>query len=848
MLRSKIFLVFTSLLLMLLAIRAITPTIKLEAITQANTPQIPSPSIYFIPDANNEQFSTTYHEAKVLFETGQITLHFATGDTVNINFPNSNPTITPQGQQPTTALAHDYRGNRPNQWRENIPLYNQIIYQDLYPGIDLSYFFVAGQLKSEFIVHPGAELETIQIRYTGIETLNIIGDDLHIIINSDLLLHETIPYSYQEANRQRDTVTAKFQLFKPYTYGFVMPEKRLPETTLVIDPVLLNGTYFGGSMNDEAWAISTDYVGNTYITGVTWSPDLPTRAPMQSEYAGSTDKDVFIAKFDVQGALIYATYYGGSAGEEGNAIAADFAGNAYITGETFSDNLPMHNAWQDVLAGNEDAYLLKLDALGKLQWSTYIGGKGFEEANAIAVDNLGRVYIGGEVYSDDFPLINPWSSATYGEADEDGFIAIFTPEGQLNYSTYISAPQRDQIFALTVDQNGYVYAAGMTSSPNFPVHNAVQPHYGGGWEDCLILKLDPWNNKMYFATFLGGQGREACWGIDFDQEGNIYLSGYTSSTNFPTVNAYQTTKRGVEDPNQIYVPDAFVVKLDPTGTQLRYATYLGGSGADRAWGLVADHLGNTYIAGQTSSTDFPKHNALQSGFGGGATDGFIAIFTPNGTLYYASYLGGANQDKLWDVALDGNWIAHFAGKSNSPHLSTTNAYQQHNNGDSDAFVGRIAFIPTPTPLPPTPTPPPYDSAQIGPKGGVLWFAYPGHLTMLQVPAGAVSTTTTFELIYDDRSDNQETLQGLDHFFLLNIEHPQNIIAPLQMELAYQGTYGVEVDTINLYRLTGSTWVTDNITITNKNVGYIVALTKQPGTYGILGQTNRIYLPLILRRQ
>ncbi|MEA3308616.1 MAG: SBBP repeat-containing protein [Chloroflexota bacterium] len=841
MLNHKLFLILVSLSLMLLAIEAIfeAPAVHPETITPADTPQPYSPSIYFIPNANEKHFSTTHHDTQVLFDVGRITLRFATGEIVDINFPDSNPTVTPQGQQPTTALAHDYRGNTPAQWRENIPLYTQVIYQNLYPGIDLLYYFAEGQLKSEFIVHPGAKMENIRIRYTGIENLSATAGDLHITVNSDLTLRETIPYAYQEINRQRYTVTAKFQLINAYSYGFVMQENRLPGAALVIDPVLSNATYLGGSMSDEAWAITTDYAGNSYVTGITWSQDFPVLNPTQPSLVTGENKDTFIAKFDVQGALVYATYYGGSVGEEGNAIAVDTDGNAYVAGETYSNDLPVHNAWQSAFAGHEDAYVLKLDALGKLQWATYLGGKGFEEANAITVDQIGRIYVGGEVYSDDFPLINPWSSNTYGEGDEDGFIAIFNPEGQLIYSTYISAPQRDQIFALTVDQNGYVYAAGMTSSSDFPVQNAVQPHYGGGWEDGLVLKLDPWNNKMHFATFLGGQNRDACWGIDYDQEGNLYLSGYTSSTNFPTVNAYQTTKKG----SQPDISDAFVAKLDSSGTQLRYATYLGGSGVDRSWGIVSDHLGNTYLIGQTSSTDFPMHNALQPSFGGGSNDGFIAIFDPMGTLYYTSYLGGSGQDKLWGIALDGNWIAHVAGQSSSPLLSTTNAYQQHNAGESDAFVGHLAFIPTPTP---TPTPTPYASAQIGPDGGVLWLSYPTHLTMLQVPQGALSDATTFELVYDGRVANQGTLQGIDHFFYLNIAPPENVRSPLQMDLAYQRTYGVDVDTINLYHLAGSAWVTDNITITGQNEGYITAWIKQAGVYGLLGQTNRIYLPIIMR--
>ncbi len=813
----------------------------------ASTPQIQPTAHeltlgYFVPDETGTHFRTITQEGDVQFEKGRVLLYLASGETITIEFQASNPASRPQGQKPLEATANYYRGTSPHQWREDVVLYQQLLYPDLYPGIDLRYTILNSGLKSEFIIHPGAALKSIQCHYTGIKQLRISGDNLQILTNDDAMLSEHIPHAYQEYDGQRQPVTARFHLLDTQTYGFNIQETLIPGAKLVIDPELVYATYFGGLKRDEGWAITTDYVGHSYIAGVTYSQDLPVMNPIQPYSAGNDNKDVFIAKFDVQGNLIYATYYGGTDGEEGNAIATDAEGNAYITGQTTSANLPMYHAWQADFAGHEDAYVLKLGSQGKMEWATYIGGQGFEEANAITVDHLNRVYIGGEVYSDDFPLRNPWQSMTYGEGEEDGFISIFDTEGQLIYSTYISAPHRDQIFSMTVDQTGNVYATGMTSSPNFPVHNAAQADYGGGREDCLVIKLDPWNNEMDFATFLGGVDRDVCTGIDFDQTGNVYVAGDTLSINFPVLNAHQPHHRGNYD--------AFVTKLSPSGRQIHYSTFLGGSEVDHSWGLVSDHLGHVYVAGHTKSPDFPIYNAIQTSFGG-EEDGFIVVLTPKGLLHEASYLGGAGKDRIWDITLDGNWITHVTGASESPNLlTTTDAYQQSMAGATDMFLTRLAFIPTPIPTStpiPTPTPTPYASAEIGTEGGILWITYPDHLTLLRVPADTLSGKTVFELIYDDRSNIQGDLQGLNHFFKLEVNPPENIHNHLHLELAYDETRVFITDSLTLYSLDDSTWVTSNITITEQLVGHISARIKQPGIYGILGRTNRLYLPLTMRQ-
>ncbi|MFN3763810.1 MAG: SBBP repeat-containing protein, partial [Anaerolineae bacterium] len=344
----------------------------------------------------------------------------------------------------------------------------------------------------------------------------------------------------------------------------------------------------------------------TYITGITFSTEFFSPTPPDVD-----DKNVFVARINADGSLGYLTIFGGISGEEGNAIGVDMFGNAYVAGETFSPNFPTLNAWQPNFAGYEDAYVLKLDPQGQLVWSTFIGGTGAEEIDDIYVDAAGNVYAAGEVYSDDFPLLNPWQWQTYGPGDEDAFISIFNANGQLVYSTYIAAEQRDQIFRITLGPDGYIYATGMTSSPSFPTVHPFQAHYGGGWDDAFVLKFDPWTNRMLYSTFLGGVYYDEGWGIAVDQEGNAYVAGRTNSPNFPLSRPRQSSFGGGDY-------DAFVAKIGPQGDTLLFSTFIGGPGIDEAWGLAMDDGGHIYITGMTQSPgQFPLRNALQPYYGGG---------------------------------------------------------------------------------------------------------------------------------------------------------------------------------------------------------------------------------------
>ncbi len=804
----------------------------------------PAPTLtYFTADETTGDFYATAQGNHVQLGAQSVTLNAGT-QAITLNFVGALPAARPVGEKQLAATANYFLSNDPHQWREDVPLYKRIRYTNLYPGVDLAYTFAEGNLKSEFTLQPGAALESLRLRYEGIGNLSVdAAGTLHIVTASGEVLQETIPYAYQVQGQQRTPVKVEFRLLDQQTYGFTITDSIDPQATLVIDPLLVYSTFLGGTARDEGWAIAADAEGNTYLTGVTWSTNFPVLNPVQSHHADDGEqKDVFIAKINTEGELVYATYFGGEQSEEGNSIAVDAAGNAYVTGQTFSPDLPMFNAWQPAFGGDEDAYVLKLNPTGQLLWATFIGGSESEEANTVAVDQNGRVYIGGEVYSDDYPLLNPWSSAVFGEDDEDAFLSIFDNDGQLVYSTYISAPHRDQIFRLAVDDQGIVYATGMTSSPDFPLVHPIQSHYGGDWDDAFVLKFDPWHNKMLYSTFLGGEGRDEGWGIDVDKNGNAYITGHTTSRSFPVTNAVQPWLGGEAD--------VFVTKINSGGDALLYSTYIGGTGVDKAWGLALDTLKNVYITGETKSTNFPvTQYALQQMFQGGETDAFVLRFAPNGDLEYASYLGGSSNDLGWSVAVDNNQLVHLTGHTASANFPVREAYQPVKRGSADVFISRMALAPTPTPVP-TPTPTPFATQTIGPEGGLLWIAYPNHLTALKVTSNTMTQDTLFTLVYDGHTYRQGEYGGINHFFSIRAEQAgatiTTVTKPLNLILGFSENHSVQSDTLALYRLDAGTWVTHNITVTEQSAGHIVAWVNQLGTYGLLGKTNWVYLPVVLR--
>jgi hypothetical protein len=385
--------------------------------------------------------------------------------------------------------------------------------------------------------------------------------------------------------------------------------------------------------------------------------------------------------------LSYSTYLGGSGMDAVRAIAVDSAGNAYVAGYTDSSDFPVAGAYQSSRKGGVDAFVAKLNAAGTaLVYCTYLGGSYDDRAFGIAVDSSGSAYLTGWTYSSNFPTTSGARQRALA-GGRDAFVTKLSAAGNaLSYSTFLGGSSHDSGNAIAIDSTGNAYVAGDTSSTNFPVLNGYRGS-NAGRQDAFISKLNPTGLSLVWSTYLGGSGDESAAALALDASGNVYIAGGTTSADFPTHLALQSASGGGQD--------AFVARLYPDGRDLAFSTYLGGSGGTTGAGEMAtaigvDAGGYIYVAGYTSSTNFPVLNARQPAHGGGTLDGFLAKLNPGASLAFSTYFGGAGADYIQGLALAPSGAVVLTGYTASSNLPVVSAVQPTKAGGYDAFVVRFS--------------------------------------------------------------------------------------------------------------------------------------------------------------
>jgi hypothetical protein len=598
---------------------------------------------------------------------------------------NANPKIAGVDELP--GKSHYFIGNDPGKWHTDVTRYAKARVENVYPGVDLVYYGNQRQLEYDWILDPGASPELIKFSVESEDDPEIDSEgNLMLVKNDKVLLRK--PVIYQERNGTRTEIAGGYVLLGKRQIGLKV-DKYDAQVTLVIDPVLSYSTYLGGNGTDGGFGIAVDSSGNAYITGFTESGNFPTATPYQASNAGG--RDVFIAKLNASGsALVYSTYIGGSAKDDGYGIAVDSTGNAYVTGATKSTDFPTSSPYQAGNAGSSDVFVAKLNASGSaLVYSTYIGGAGADGGNGVAVDASGSAYISGYVGSTDFPVVNAFQGANAGAGNDDAFVAKLNAAGtSLTYSTYLGGSDNDYSYGIAVDSSGNAYVTGYTLSTNFPSLNAFQPSYGSNI-DAFVTKLNTTGNSLLYSTYLGGSGDEYGYSIAVDSSGSAYITGFTTSTNFPTASPIQEFKSAGTD--------AFLSKLNASGNALVYSTFLGGNADDSGRAIAVDASGNASITGFTASTDFPTVLPIQDTFGGGAYDAIVAKLNASGNaLVHSTYLGNSQPDSGTAIAVDSAGDAYVTGGTLSTSFPTLNPFQpSHGGGIQDAFVTKISSYCTP---------------------------------------------------------------------------------------------------------------------------------------------------------
>jgi hypothetical protein len=666
----------------------------------------------FVPNAGQMdprvRYSAQSGGATFYFTTRDAVFSFASkarGLVLRLGFlgANSQPAIT--GQTPQSGTVNYLIGNDPARWHTNLPTYGEVVYRDLWPGIDLRFRSENGKLEYEFLLKPGARVQDIRLAYRGADKLSVDRDGELIVHTKVGSITDKRPVTYQLVDGKRVLVTSRFALEQRVSsktaYGFAVGSYD-PSRALVIDPGLVYSTFLGGSGDDSGNAIAVDSAGQAYVAGSTYSVDFPTTTgSFEPTYNGF--EDAFVTKLNSSGSnLVYSTYLGGKTNDEpywSASIAVDCSGNAYVTGTTWSSDFPTTpGAYQRVLKGLEDAYVVKLNSSGNLIYSTYLGGSSFDGAyygDAIAVDSSGYAYVTGFTDSTDFPH-TPGAYQPALHVVEDAFVTKLNTKGTgLVYSTFLGGSDYDDATGIAVDSGGKAYVTGFTYSKDFPYTLGAYQSANKGVANAFITKLNSKGSALVYSTYLGGTGSDAAGSIAVDWSGNAYVTGDAGSPDFPTTpGAFQTAYGGGLD-------DVFITKLNSSGSNLVYSTYLGGELDDYANNIAIDSAGQAHVTGFTNSTMFPTTADAFSRTYSGTTgpvffygDALVTKLNSQGSdLIYSTYLGSTGDDLGLGIAVDRADKIYVTGSTNSMLFPTTpGAFDTKYNGAGPPYFYGDAFV------------------------------------------------------------------------------------------------------------------------------------------------------------
>jgi len=578
---------------------------------------------------------------------------------------NSDPKVTGVGLD--DCKYNFFIGNDPDKWRTSVPNYKAVIYEDIYSGIDLKFWDNGTNLEYDFIVTPGADPSQILLQYDGIKSMAVNDRGDLIVETDWGTITEMCPIVYQMDGDSRNLIDGQYDLLTNNTFGFSLSDSYDPTLALVIDPEISYSTYLGGNFSDYGEAIAVDADGCAYVAGRSLSTNFPTQGPYQtnqpdqdvvvtklnpagnglvySTYLGGDERDlgygiavdvygnacvtgwtestnyptenayqidqpstdVFVSKLSPSGdSLVFSTYLGGDGADSGSDIAVDATRNVFITGSTSSSNFPTQNPFQTDQP-DQDAFVTMMGPEGLLSSSTYLGGNGIDLGRGIAVDDLGSVYISGATNSTDFPVSLCYQCGLAGDwPSTDAFVAKLN--GQLNmvqYGTYLGGSSSDGSEDIAVDFDYCAYVTGYTRSSDFPVYHPFTDPYQSDQadKDAFVTKLGITGMELIYSTYLGGDGVDHGYGIAVDNSQFPYITGSTSSTDFPTTDPYES------DPP---ATDAFVSIMTGDGNGLFYSTYLGGDVNEHGYGIAYDTDENLYVTGYTTSSNFPTLNPYQT--------------------------------------------------------------------------------------------------------------------------------------------------------------------------------------------------------------------------------------------
>ncbi len=603
--------------------------------------------------------------------------------------------ITPEEELPTKVSY--FVGNDPSKHKTNLPTYRYVSLGEVWSGIEVKLKATQKTVEKLFYVKPGADPSKIVVEVDGAKGLKLSKDG-EIIIQTGLgELKLSKPIAWQEKDGKKLPVEVSYKLIGKHRYSFVVA-KADPSLPIVIDPILQT-TYLGGDHSEEATALAIHpKTGEVYVAGKTMSTNFP-RATGGAQGFNAGNSEVFVARLNSSlTQILQSTYLGGMGIDFAEALAIHpITGDVYVAGMTTSTDFPntTGGAQTDYGGGRWDAFVSRLSAdLKQILQSTYLGGGKWDKVKALAIHpKTGEVYVAGFTDSINFPKTTGGAQASIS-GNGDAFVARLNSSlTQILQSTYLGGSKNEEnVTALAIHpKTGEVYVAGYTDSTDFPrTLGGAQKNYGGGKYDTFVARLNSSLTQILQSTYLGGNDWDVAYALAIHPKtGEVYVAGYTFSTDFPL------TSGGAQKDHGGGEQDAFVVRLNSNLTQILQSTYLGGSKEDRAIALaIHPKTGEVYVAGRTTSTDFPRTlGGAQGRFGGDPSDAFVARLNSSLTqILQSTYLGGNGADWAQALAIHpatGNiYVAGYTSSTDFPR-ALGGAQERYGGGPQDAFVASL---------------------------------------------------------------------------------------------------------------------------------------------------------------
>jgi uncharacterized protein (TIGR03437 family) len=612
---------------------------------------------------------------------------YANKKNVHMRLVGASTKARVEGMDPTGGYSSYFTGRDEKTWFTGIPHFSRLRYRDVYPGIDIVYYGSGRNVEYDFVVKPGADPDRIELAFS--EPVKIDGGDMLV---AGLRQHR--PRVMQNGR----TIASEYRITDQQHVQFALGEYDRAKD-LTVDPVLEFASYLGGPGEDLLLQLAVDDTGFLYLAGSTQSPASPGLNPFQQSNLAFRAPYLFkldpsgkhILYYVILGSDSYSNASAMAIGKDGSMVMV-----GATSSDNFPLKNAFQSEYK---AAFNNAFLTKLSSDGRtLIYSTYYGGSYTERPASLRLDQQGEAYITGETSSHDLPLKGAIQKA-YGGGDVDCFVARVSSQGSLVFSTYLGGSGLDICGDLAIATDGIVIAGGSASIDfplRNASQTETNPRTGYATPALVKLALD--GSQIIFSTFIGGPTGGVAWAVTLDNVGNICTAGAVSDNKLITKKAFQSQPASNTFGSRVGDLIGFLAKYDSTAHSLVYATYFGGIGPTSIGKLVVDGQGSSYVTGYTQSADFPVNNSLQ-GFLGTQNCFVAKFVPSGDALVYSTLFGGTRNGGCNTLAVDASGNAYFGGSTTSPDLPVKNAFQQNYGGGYDGFFGKISDNTTLPPSP-----------------------------------------------------------------------------------------------------------------------------------------------------